>query len=550
MSTLLYYNDILVNSGNQPVPLFGESENAIRFGEKWTTNKVINLNFSLTGCTYNSIMTAKSRLETIFSKDFQPFRIIENGQTIYQTEYNIIRDLNFDSSSYIGVLNCNVTLENYPRELFSGYQFVLDPVNEWNFVEDNDQLITVNHRVSARGLNSSSGYSNAFDNAKNYVLSLTGTNNFINPYFIDYCTGVSFCRDTFTESIDRFNNTYSIEEKYILDRYNGGAGYIRYSTNYECNALNGAASLTIQGNVQSCKNADLATLRAKYQSFDLYSAAVRAYFEACGRLDLNPNYLSSGITEDVFSKKINFNVNFDNDFSPRTFFEYETDIQIDDNDITTVGIKGTIKSRGDLKNKYLLVENYFNTQLNLYYLAYQSYNEFYNNNPIYPLNPRQLDYSVTKNQFVGEIYVATSYNNKDLLPPEFQNLDYSISVLPAIRQIKCLPLVNLGSGSACNSNYYCVDLGFHNRAQIGINGRATAVCTGTYSAMISGIKNLANYWLNTLYYNDRVFLDKYNISQTNDNKGLNFGFNVAWSMDAKEPATVSPYNFIDTLSLN
>lgn len=548
MPTLIYYNDLLINSGNQPVPLFSESENSIRYGEKWATNKVVTLNGQITGCNYNTIVTAKSRLENVFNKDFQPFKIIQDGKTLYETEYGIVKELNFDTSPYIGILNYSVNIECYPRNLFSGYFGVIDPVNEWEFNETDNQLLNVTHRIAARGIQTSSGNSNAFDNAKNYVLSLTGSSSFINPYFTNYCTGASLCVDTFNEVINRFDSYYEIVENYTLDLYNGGGGYIRYTTEYNCNLNNGTASLGIQGEVKSCRNTDLATLRNKYQSFDVYSAAVKAYNEASNRLDLNPNYLSSGIQEDIFSKKIGFNVQFDNDFNPRTFFEYSTDIKVDDSDITTVGIKGTIKSRGDLQNKWALVQEYYQA-LNLYYLATQSYNEFFNGSPSYPLNPTQLNYSVTKNQFVGEIEVSTAYDNKTILPDEFKNLDYTISVVPAIRQIRSAPLVNLGSTSLCNLNYYTTDLGFNNRAQININGRAVGICTGNYNTTVSGIKNLGNYWLNYLYNNNRVFLTKNAISQKNNGKGLDFDFNFGWSFDALQPATVSPYSFVDTLYL-
>jgi hypothetical protein len=682
----IYYggSGILAYPTGYPKPLFSETENAVRYGGKWCTTTTITLNGQLSGCTYDAIQTAKSRLENIYSKDFQSLLIIQDGRTYYDSYYNIIREIDFQQSRYIGLLDYSVSLESYPRELFSGYFGVIEPVNEWNFSEDNNQLLIVNHRVSAKGIQTSNSYSNSFDNAKNYVLSLTGSSSFISPYFTNHCTGVSLCLDTFSENIDRFNCTFGIEEKYYLDPlaegsispiiesisgeyasvsisispvvdgdtflasytdngitttiniefdnnsslnnpsytlldigiggdpldygeslantinliltnavcsfnssnslltlisnnqsslisvnlngtsdtgvtevigtpasivYNNRHGYIRYTTDYSCDALRGAATLSINGEVKSCKNVDLDTLRSKYQSFDVYSAAVRAYYESCGRLDLNRNFLFSGITEDQFSKKINFNVSFDNDFNPRTFLEYETSIKLDDQDITTVGVKGTIKSRGDLKNKYSLVENYYNTQLNLYYLAYQSYNEFYNNAPVYPLRNQQLNYSISKNQFVGEISVSTEYDNKDLIPPEFQSLDYNISVTPAIRQIRALPLVKLDSPSLCSGNWYCSDLGFNNRAQIQIAGRAVGTCTGNATTTLTGIRNLGNYWLTNLYNNDRTFLDKNSIVQTNEGKGNSFSFNFGWSFDATQSANTSPWNWIETLSL-
>jgi hypothetical protein len=550
MSIQIYYNGQLASPSGQPIPLFGESNNFLKFGERWCDVKTITLRSNLTGCTYNSIQSAKLQLEQIYSNDFRPLSIIQDGQTVYYSPYNKINNITFDDSIYVGVLGYSVSLESYPPELFSGHFGVIEPVNEWNFVQQDNQLLEITHRISARGINTSSGFNNAFQNAKDYVLSLTGSNSFITPYFINYCTGINLCIDTFKEDINRFENIYTIEERYIADMYNGGAGYIRYSADYNCDINRGLATLSLNGEVKSCKNADLATLRAKYNTFDVYSAAMKSYSDACNRIDLNPTYLSSGISEDNYNKKITFNIQFDNDFTPKTYFDYSTEIKIDELDITTVDIRGTIKGRGDLQNRWQNVQNYYNNQLNLFYLASQAYLDFNNGVIIYPLNPIQQNYSVSKNPFIGEISVSTSYNNKDILPVEMKDLDYTVSFHPAFYQIQSLPLVNLGSGSVCNSNYYTVNLNYLNRAGIELRGRIVGSCTGNYNVTLGAIKNLANNTILSYGTTNRIFLDKNNVSQSNEFIGNDLNFNFSWSFESNNSATIAPFNYINTLKLN
>ena len=109
-----------------------------------------------------------------------------------------------------------------------------------------------------------------------------------------------------------------------------------------------------------------------------------------GWIDLNPNYLTSGIQENPYSKTINFNASFDNNYLPRTYFDYETDIKVGDNDIVEVQLKGSVKSRGDLSDRWNLVKSYF-PNVDIYGLALNVYQTFgYSTG--YPLNNNQLSY--------------------------------------------------------------------------------------------------------------------------------------------------------------
>ena len=150
MSIQIFYNNILACPSGQPTPLPSFTENSIRYNNRWAVLQNVTLHGQLSGCTYNSLLTAKNNLEQIFSSDFQPLSIIQDNKIVYFSNYNRITDIAFAESSYFGLLNYTVSLESYPIALFSGVYGVIEPVNEWNFVEQDNKILEVTHRVSAK----------------------------------------------------------------------------------------------------------------------------------------------------------------------------------------------------------------------------------------------------------------------------------------------------------------------------------------------------------------------------------------------------------------
>lgn len=541
---LLFYDNNLVLE-NQPTPIVSKVDNYIRYGERWAEQSTITLHGQLTGCDYISIISAQQKLLNAFGRDYQKFSIVQDGFA-YEQKYNVIKNVNFEQSNYWGMLNYTIALESYPQDMFSGYYGVLNPVNEWQYTESEDRLLEITHTIGAKGFNTSAANSNAFNNAKKYVLGQTGLSSFITPFYTSICSGLVPCLDSFSESINRFNGTYHVTEKYIADLYNGNNAIIRYAANYDCDINKGISTVSVQGEVKSDKNSDLSTLRNKYSTFDLYSAAVQTYNDATTKTDLNPYYISSGIHEDNYSKKVTFNVSFDNIFTPRTYFDYTSDVKIDENDITTVDIKGVIKARGDLNTRWQLVQSFYTQELNLYGLAIQSYSDF---GGTYSLNPRQQTYSTVKNPFIGQIEVSTSYNNKDVLPDGIKFLNYTLEYKPALEVIKSTPLVNIGGSSLCSGQYSTIDLGYKSRAAFAIKGNIVGESNVNYAQTLSGVKQIINSNFLQNFSNNRVFLDKQQFSQDNHGYNNEINFDCSWSFDSYNNAIVYPYNFLNNLSL-
>lgn len=477
MSTLLYYNNQQILSG-QPTPLVGKQEAPIRYGERWGNKTTLTLNGQLTGCTYNNLITAQKSLISVFGYDFQNFSIIENGATIFSKPYIIIRELRFPNSNYVGVIPYNITLDCYDQNLFSGVYGVLDPRDEWSFEESTEGLINVNHTISARGFNTNSGVSNGFDNAKNFVLSKTGINPNISPYFITTPSGFNPCLKSLAEKPDRFNGTYSVTETYVADKFFGTNGVLRYSVSFDCDE-EGHARVAVNGTIDGCgMAADVSSIRARYNTLNLYNLALEVYSGATNSTGLNTDYISRGYTEDPYARKLSFNSVYDNFPGGQTYLDYHVGVSSGENGITDVTFEGTIKGRGDLAARWQRVQNYYST-FNPFPVAQSGYYAVFPSSP-FPLNPNDLTKSVTFNAFHGEINLNYHWDNKEIPWPGFADLSYTLNYTPPLEKIIVNPLLAL-----CGRDYYLGDAGYVQRASFSIEGHGRLICNSANAPTIA-----------------------------------------------------------------
>ena len=266
--TQLFYNNIQILSG-QATPLVGKQESNIRYGERWATKTSITLHGQITGCGFASLVGQQNSLINAFSLDFQNFQIKEGANIILNKPFCFVKSINFPSSDYKGPLDYSISLDCYEENLFTGVYGILDPIDQWQFEESKDGIITATHIISANGFNTTNGASNALSNAMSFVNSKTGINQNIQPHFISTPSGVNFCLKSRAEKIDRFGGNYAITETYIGDKYYGLDGVLRYKTDYSCNEQ-GIVQVSIKGDVDGCGLiADVNAMRNGYNLFKL-----------------------------------------------------------------------------------------------------------------------------------------------------------------------------------------------------------------------------------------------------------------------------------------
>jgi hypothetical protein len=453
----------------------------------------------------------------------------ENGTEFlrYQTELFSksglkVESINFPSNPYKKILDYEIQLSHFPNDYFSQFYGVTNPVDSWDFNEGENGLLNITHNISCKGFNTHSGANNAFQNARNFVYSKTGDQNMVNPHFICKNTYPDFypCLDSFTENINRIDGTYSITENYISDLEGTGHGVLRYQVDLS-SGINDFSTATIRGNIDGCKNADMSPVRARFKDFKFFDTVAEVYNDAFGFVDLNPEGLSTGIQEDSLNKKITFDVTYNNDQSPQTILDVQTNVESGDSHIT-VSVDGNIRARGDIRGRYAKISNIYDN-LDIFGYAKDAYISYLGGTPSYPLNPNPESEGVTKDEFTPVISFSATYTNKEIPPDGFESFTRNVSVKPSLRSIKPVPLFDQ------NGTYDIIDLLFDKRARLSIDLNGTASPNETAANLTNTLKQEGNLLLQTYGRTDSFKLESYNISKGNLGE---YSLNATWSFEA------------------
>lgn len=526
---------------NQPTPFVGRTDTVIRYGERWADQVSFNLNGQITGCTYAQLLTGQNALISIFSRDFQQFKVTDGGTGIYTGNYCLVRPIRFEQSNYAYILNYSVQIDCYQFDLFSGVYGVLDPVDEWSFEESNNYVVNVNHTISARGFNTNISGANGLQNARAFVNSRTGISGIVVPVFITgKGSGITYCLKESHEKIDRFNGVYSITERYVGDAYYGTDGLLRYTTNFDCNTIEGLAKVSVQGGIDGCNHTtSMESIRNRFSGINMYGIAANAYALAGGSGSLNTGYISQGITEDPIARKMTFNLLYDNDPNPLTFIDYAVNVSLSENEITTVSFQGNIKGRGDIAGRWQRVQAFY-SGFNPFPYAQIAYAEFAPASP-YPLNTTSTSESTTFDQFNAEISLNETWDNKDIPPGPFKTFSYTLHFTPSLQKVASTPLAGL-----CDPQFYIVDLGYKTRGEFSIDGRGTVCPPNSIAAGVFYVKQKANTSFTKFCPLNKAALEVNNITTNEQDVVFRFG----WSAQPTNSVTTrGQYSGVDTLSL-
>jgi hypothetical protein len=517
MSIQITYDNFTFNN---PIPFVSKNQEIINYGDRWGQITKISLQGQLTGlggCPDNfmSLISGQNNLISGFSRDFKKLSIIEDGNTLFQADSCIVRSINFDQSRYVKLLNYSIDLDCYERDLFSGVYGVLDPVNEYTFTENEDQSITINHNISARGINTSNN--SALNNAKNYVYTLTGYNPNILPININNANYTPLIR-SYVENLNRLNGTYSIQENYIVDisnnAYTNPSYFTRYTTNISKNLTSDFNTISIQGTIQGAKTGLFANTRTYAQNLDLYTICQDVFDET-----LNDIPISLSFEENQAANLINFSATFDTDtIDPVNdpYFDYSVEISKDTiTSFSSITISGPIKSRGNLKERFENAQQFITNQIGIYgSLPDYLFNEaqsIYNNlkttmniSSSINLNNRVRNFSITESPERGEIVLSATFDDRDVPASSIvKTSSFNVTIEPKIDLFRPRPTYDI------NGFYIVYDLG--NAKKLGkANVSATtefAADTPTNSAKTTQdqiVGQLKSLYANGTYYTKNI----------------------------------------------
>jgi len=443
-----------------PIPFVSKNQEIINYGDRWGQITKITLQGQLTGACpddFKALITGQNNLISGFSRDFKKLSITEENKTLFEADSCIIRNINFDQSKYVKLLDYTIELDCYEKNLFSGVYGVLDPINEYVFTENQDKSVSITHNISARGIDTPN-YS-AFDNAKNYVNSLIGYNSNILPKNINTTNWTPLIR-SYTENINRLNGTYNIQENYIVDIANAGTSYFtRYTTNVSKDIVSDFSTVSVQGSIQGAKDSNFENMKSYAASLNLYGICSNVIEET-----LNTIPIALSFEENETAKLINFNASFDTNLlggnADEAYYDYTVEIDRDMiTSLCTVNISGPIKSKGNLKERYEKVKAFLGSKnvTYLYGLASSTYNTFKQIMNIpgnISLNPRAKNFSIVKNPERGEIIFSASFDDKDVPPTQdARSVSFNIGVEPTILLFRPRPTYHV------NGFYIVYELG-------------------------------------------------------------------------------------------
>ena len=203
MDIIVQYNGVTIS----PTPLVQQSYQFLDFGNRWGNILQIQLDGLLTGINTTGSLTG---LINLFSGQFGTLTVAEGSSGMYSWDNLNVDEITVPENHYYSNSFAPYSVKMRRHQVPSG---VIEPINEYSFTQGDDGIVTVNHRISAKGIKNVTG---GFTNAINFVRSLTGRNPF-NPVFMPSGQNVLM---SISENINRIENVYGVNEVY---KYNTGS---------------------------------------------------------------------------------------------------------------------------------------------------------------------------------------------------------------------------------------------------------------------------------------------------------------------------------------
>ena len=499
-----YNNKRIPVSGTGPTPYISIADDVISYGNRWGISQRIVLNGVITGNSFNDLYTAQTGLVDIFSSSYKTLKVLEGADDTEPTSEAFafsgcsVQNVSFDNAPYNKVVGYSVELLSYPSGLtgfFSGNYGILDPRDEITINPGNDGIGTVTHSVSARGFVINT-IDDAINNVKSYVSSRAGVSRILTlPLVSGMDNSGSFTPVlvSLSENLDRLALSYSIEESYRFKTISGDSesaqnysfnnyNIVSYSTNLTSGAGDDFVTASIQGEIKAgitgaTGDVLISGLINELSGLNPYAVISGKYGSPNG-FKFCEDPIQVTINEDRKARKVSFNISYDNlEFynSPNDqtvfsgcYLDMNISHSIDDlSFIDTLEVKGDVKCRGSVSNKYANSLAYITELLaggtpSLYNLVNTYYTGYHGATPKFTLNSQPVSLQVDANPLLGTVSISATYDNKD----RFLGLvssDYSIEYTPTN--------TTFNYGFSCNNSlrHIAVDMNTLKREKVGIN---------------------------------------------------------------------------------
>ncbi len=457
------------NEAITPTPLVSRSYQFIDYGGRWGQVERIDLTCYITGV--NSYLSGLLQLATKFTGQFKSLEVLDDAIQVYKWDRVIVQEVTVPNSPFPlgGFVPYTTKLISY--QVPSG---VIDPVNEYAFTQGEDGVVTVAHKISARGIKHDT--IGALDNAIQFVKQFVNRNPYTGciPGFIPNGSGILL---NVSENINRAECIYSVNEiyKFVTGSTNPYIENTTLSINDSRNQDYTTLDLAIKWQGSPIKN-NLPALQTAFSSLNVFQI-LQNYGLSTGNIYQN----TFNITQDSGATSLDMRATFlsglSNDFSG--FFDYV--VSFDEDMVTnqaTWRIEGEFICKGPLSFRRSRINTFKATnQANSYipYLGvlltnsalYQHYSDF-------PINAIPTQLTVSENTGLATLKLAATFSDADaygsLIQPK-----YTVDVEPSKWIYELIPAANI------EGHYVLQDLQMKNQAKIKLNTSAGTSGTAVQS---------------------------------------------------------------------
>ena len=193
-----------------PIPFAGMSEEPVFISGQIDHGALgLTLIGEITGCGLTDLKRKKDSLVDALSSGFKTLTV---GNTGY--DYAKPLSIEFPDSVLSKRLPYQINFQIYSNKDFSNFYGIADPEDVWENDEQDDRIVSVSHRVSARAIKTDG--TDSLTKAKNFVMNRMG--DFTPPSL--FFTGSNYILAQTQENIDRIKNSYELIKTYSLSDSN------------------------------------------------------------------------------------------------------------------------------------------------------------------------------------------------------------------------------------------------------------------------------------------------------------------------------------------
>jgi len=466
----------------------------------WITGKITGIGILGTGILGTGFLFKKSGLLDIFSQNFKELLVSGEHHEHIKIPICHVEEISFENNPYhitpFGAIPYSVKIKTF--NVPSG---VVDVSNEYSFTENNDNTVSVTHKIAAKGIR---GNSIAIANAINFVKLFTGKNPYSNclPAFVGTGSGIIL---SISENIDRLAGTVSVTENY---KYNPITGSDTPKTYVETATL----SLT-EGKTQdytsydlnveflgSPINSSLGVLRFESGTPNKGLSGYNPYLKLLEYgIDSGNCYLNTtSINEDSGKNSVSFKASFlsgnSGDFDG--FFDYQINVSCDEiNDLKTYNLNGQFIVKGPANHRRERVSGFKNRVLSSGHIGGQMHRYLHHlitgseiasgfkGTGTRVIHPLPISFSISENTGVGTFSMNASFNDRDFVDYA-NNVEYTISVTPERWLFNLYPAANI-EGHFIIQDLQCKT---RERIKVQINAQNTGNFDSCYTGLVEPLK--------------------------------------------------------------